>query len=565
MNHRILSLASVIACALTPLYASAVDTIVQPPSGNGFVVKDASGANERLRVQESGAVSMPAVPSAPAQSQGLCMSEVGQLGPCRVGARGYSAGTGLVLSGTTFSVAPSYRLPQGCMANQIAKWSGTEWVCGTMSAGATLPIGTVNQTLRYDASNTLVANTRLQTFTEGGVVASGALGVGSIPVEGGGTRLMWYPGKAAFRAGSAFSNEWDNANVGVYSAAMGDSTSATGAAATAMGRGAYAIGNSSTAMGYRTTAEGVSSTAIGESAAAVGIASVAMGFRSVAVGKASTALGNETVASGVYSTAMGQTTKASGSTSVAMGASTTASGEGSTAMGVNTIASGNYSTAMGVGVSTASHVGSFIYGDNSNPANPAQNTADNQFLVAASGGVYFFTNPTRTTGAGLSPGNGSWTNLSDRNAKTSVQPVDSREVLKKVASLPLNTWQYKAQDAKYRHMGPMAQDFYAAFQLGESDKGIDTVDADGVALAAIQGLHAELTEKDREIAALRLEMTSSRSKMTAQAKNKDAQIAALQARVASLESVAADMADMKVQVAALRRSVAIPVAVVQQP
>jgi hypothetical protein len=162
--------------------------------------------------------------------------------------------------------------------------------------------------------------------------------------------------------------------------------------------------------------------------------------------------------------------------------------------------------------------------------------------------------------------------LSDRNAKTAVQAVDGREVLKKIASLPLSTWQYKTQDAKFRHMGPMAQDFYAAFQLGESDKGIDTVDADGVALAAIQGLNtllveseakaaARLDERDREMAKLRSdkdrEIELLRSESTAQ-----------KTRVALLESLtgnlASDLADMKAQLAMTQKAASATVAVALQ-
>lgn len=58
----------------------------------------------------------------------------------------------------------------------------------------------------------------------------------------------------------------------------------------------------------------------------------------------------------------------------------------------------------------------------------------------------------------------------------------------------MQTWNYNSQDAAVRHLGPMAQDFKAAFGLGESDTGITTVDADGVALAAIQGLHRKLEQ-----------------------------------------------------------------------
>jgi hypothetical protein len=94
-----------------------------------------------------------------------------------------------------------------------------------------------------------------------------------------------------------------------------------------------------------------------------------------------------------------------------------------------------------------------------------------------------------------------FTPTSDRNAKQDFTPVDSREVLAKVVALPITEWQYKTiQDA--RHMGPVAQDFRKAFGLGSDDKGISTVDADGVALAAIQGLNDLVEEKDAEISKL---------------------------------------------------------------
>ena len=92
---------------------------------------------------------------------------------------------------------------------------------------------------------------------------------------------------------------------------------------------------------------------------------------------------------------------------------------------------------------------------------------------------------------------------SDRNGKENLQTVNQREVLDKVAALPLTTWNYKTQDGSIRHLGPMAQDFKAAFGLGESATGINTVDADGVALAAIQGLNQKLEAKN---AALEQEM-----------------------------------------------------------
>ncbi len=86
---------------------------------------------------------------------------------------------------------------------------------------------------------------------------------------------------------------------------------------------------------------------------------------------------------------------------------------------------------------------------------------------------------------------------SDRNAKEQFKPVNSRDVLDRVARLPLSEWQYK-ETSDARHLGPMAQDFHAAFSLGRDDKHIATVDADGVALAAIQGLNQKLDEQLRD-------------------------------------------------------------------
>jgi hypothetical protein len=91
---------------------------------------------------------------------------------------------------------------------------------------------------------------------------------------------------------------------------------------------------------------------------------------------------------------------------------------------------------------------------------------------------------------------------SDRNIKSGFEPIDSRAILAKVAALPITRWHY-TNDVATPHIGPMAQDFSAAFRVGGDDKHIATVDADGVALAAIQGLNQKLEEKDSEIRDLR--------------------------------------------------------------
>jgi hypothetical protein len=98
---------------------------------------------------------------------------------------------------------------------------------------------------------------------------------------------------------------------------------------------------------------------------------------------------------------------------------------------------------------------------------------------------------------------------SDRNAKENLAAVDCQGVLNRAVSIPILSWNFTNDASGGRHIGPMAQDFYAAFGVGPDDKHIATVDADGVALAAIQGLHqfvktqqAELAAKDREIQSL---------------------------------------------------------------
>ncbi|MGA1129516.1 MAG: tail fiber domain-containing protein, partial [Chthoniobacterales bacterium] len=84
--------------------------------------------------------------------------------------------------------------------------------------------------------------------------------------------------------------------------------------------------------------------------------------------------------------------------------------------------------------------------------------------------------------------------------------VDATAVLAKVAAMPVMTWNYRTQDESIRHIGPTAQDFRAAFGLGENDKTISTIDPSGVALAAIQGLVEELKLRDKTIEELKAKL-----------------------------------------------------------
>jgi len=98
--------------------------------------------------------------------------------------------------------------------------------------------------------------------------------------------------------------------------------------------------------------------------------------------------------------------------------------------------------------------------------------------------------------------NGTFNNNSDRNAKQNFASVKPEEVLAKLAQLPVMQWSYKT-DAETRHIGPMAQDFYAAFAVGTDERHIAPIDEGGVALAAIQGLNHKLEQKETEITELK--------------------------------------------------------------
>jgi hypothetical protein len=92
---------------------------------------------------------------------------------------------------------------------------------------------------------------------------------------------------------------------------------------------------------------------------------------------------------------------------------------------------------------------------------------------------------------------------SDRNLKEDLRPVDGAAVLETLARVPITTWRYRDDATGTRHIGPMAQDFKAAFGVGQSERFIFQVDADGVALAGVQALHARVRQLQEDNASLR--------------------------------------------------------------
>jgi len=91
--------------------------------------------------------------------------------------------------------------------------------------------------------------------------------------------------------------------------------------------------------------------------------------------------------------------------------------------------------------------------------------------------------------------------------------VDQRQVLAKVVAMPIESWNYIAEGRQVRHLGPVSQDFWAAFRLGPDDTTITNVDAAGVALVAIQGLHQLLQQKYAEILTLKRKLEAIEAKL----------------------------------------------------
>jgi hypothetical protein len=286
--------------------------------------------------------------------------------------------------------------------------------------------------------------------------------------------------------------------------------------------GSATAANSTVGGGLHNTAGATSSTVAG------GIGNTAAGpGGTVGGGTSNTAIGTNSVASG----GTGNTASGVNST-VAGGSSNLAAGDNSAIIGgLNNNASGVSSLAAGAWASAA-HDHSFVWSDGADGAAPVSTTGTNQFIAQASGGFWLYSSPNAAAGVTLPAGGGSWSSLSDRNTKTNFAAVDERELLDRLDGVPISFWSYKSQDPSVRHMGPMAQDLYAAFGLGEDNRRITAVDSEGLALAAAQGLHRLAREQELSIEKLRATAREQEAELAARAR----QIEALEKRLADLES-----------------------------
>jgi hypothetical protein len=141
--------------------------------------------------------------------------------------------------------------------------------------------------------------------------------------------------------------------------------------------------------------------------------------------------------------------------------------------------------------------------NNGNPEFRLTNTGNNNSWVFSAGTRFVIKNNEgdwvmRVTDTGDLQLGGIVLESSDKNAKTNIEPVNPDEVLQKVVSLPIAKWAYK-DNPDSRHIGPMAQDFHAAFATGTSDKSLATMDVGGVAIASIQALAKENQELKAEL------------------------------------------------------------------
>ena len=447
----------------------------------------------------------------------------------------YTAGTGLTLSGTQFRLNTAYT-------------DGRYWKLGGNSGTnpATHFLGTTDAvTLTLAVSGTTALRLAPTTGTpniiggySGNTVAEGVVGA---TIGGGGE---------SGHVNQVTAN-YGTVGGGVSNTASGDSATVGG------GRRNHANAN------YATVGGGGDNTAQHEFSTVGGgwrnwvsgyVATVGGGYQNHATGMMATVAGGQdnfargrssTVGGGYYNTASGnQATVGGGRINTASGFAATVPG------GAENEASGDYSFAAGHRAK-ALHDGSFVLADATDADFPS--SWANQFRARFTGGFTFVLDSNiqywvrfrkmsstliqTSTGASLTLG-GRWQDASDRNLKENFTPVDPEDILQKVAQLPITSWNYKVEGPGVKHIGPVAQDFYALFGVGTDDKHIAPGDANGVALAAIQGLYRQNRALQAENTQLRTrveELERVNAKQQAQIQALQQQLADLAARLAALE------------------------------
>lgn len=307
--------------------------------------------------------------------------------------------------------------------------------------------------LRVNINGGAVFGGEFTGSSTGSNCTSGGSGAACVPIEGAGTRMMWSPEKAAFRAGYINGTQWDDANIGLYSVAMGQSVRASG--------------DNAVAMGLRNSAINGSSFAVGEDNTASGFASVAMGYHASTNTRRGSFVFADNVTGGTQDTVKAELVGS---------------------------AVWRLSCGMRIWTNQALTTGVAFGGPSVNPSvcGSSYYFGQSSAMIATSTGAYLSTS-------------GTWTNASDVNRKHHFLAVSGEDVLDRLRAMPVSSWSYRVDDTSIRHIGPTAQDFRRAFGLGNDSVSIATVDADGVALAAAKALDARDRAQQAEIDALRAE------------------------------------------------------------
>ena len=340
-----------------------------------------------------------------------------------------------------------------------------------------------------------VTDTTLYVDAAGGLTTKGILGVGHIPANGKGVRMMFYPYKGGFRAGGldGVGTQWDSVNFGFYSTAFGHNTVASGF-------GSFACGDGSTASGTDAFTQG-----------------------------------NNNLSSGTIGITMGASCTAAGFASTAIGFTNHATGQGSVAIGYRCNSFADYSVALGHRATSLNFSGCMVLSDEST-TDSTRAGANNQFTSRYAGGYRLYSNPTRTLGVRLVASGSSWASISDSCKKENFEAADKEDFLQKLANLKLGSWNYKTQDEKRdRHYGPMAQEIFAAY--GKDRKGIigcdtllATADMDGIMMILLQGLEKRTRDQEMALNGLRKENAELRSQV--------ARINKLEAMLKEMQAVA---------------------------
>jgi hypothetical protein len=192
-------------------------------------------------------------------------------------------------------------------------------------------------------------------------------------------------------------------------------------------------------------------------------------------------------------------------------------GYANTATGTASFAAGQYAKAAdansfvwndGSGESDASGAKSDQFSSSTSAGSTP--TGASTFNVKSTGGVRFVTSADNSSVTYISDGSTGWANTSTKAAKTNIDPVDTSDVLDGVEEMEIATWEYRNEDgngAGERHIGPMAEEFHDAVDVGASDEHINAINADGVLFAAVQALSKKVEEKDDRIDELEERLT----------------------------------------------------------